>query len=116
MCAFRSSPRTPATPANPVRFTLPYLPAQEVYLAGSFNAWNPRDIALRESEEDGWAVEIRLPPGSHEYRFVVDGIWVGDPNNPRTAPNPFGGRNSLVFIQPRPAPTTGKRRSSRQSP
>lgn len=116
MRAFRSSPQILATAANPVRFILPYLPEQEVYLAGSFNAWNPRDIALREFEEDGWAAEITLPPGSHEYRFVADGIRVGDPNHPRTARNLVGGRNSLIFIQPRPAPSTGKRRSSRQSP
>lgn len=115
MRASRSSTRTPATIANTVRFTLPYLPAREVYLAGSFNAWNPRDIALQESEEDGWSVEVALTPGSHEYRFVVDGIWVADPNNPLTAPNPFGGRNSLIFIQPTPAPSTAKRRSSRHS-
>jgi|JI10StandDraft_1071094.scaffolds.fasta_scaffold353287_3 1,4-alpha-glucan branching enzyme len=116
MRASRSSPRTPAAVASTVRFTLPYLPAREVFLAGSFNAWNPRDIALRESDEHGWAVEVALAPGCHEYRFIVDGIWVADPNNPRTAPNPFGGRNSLIYIQTKPASSTGKRRSPSLSP
>lgn len=112
----RGNPIRPThTDPRPVCFTLPYLPAREVFLAGSFNGWDPRSIRLEESEP-GWAVEFALSPGSHEYRFVVDGIWVADPNNPRTAPNPFGGRNPVVYIESNPPPPIRKRPSSKNFP
>ena len=40
-----------------------------------------------------------LQPGEYEYKFVVDGQWVADPDNPRQKADPFGGFNSLVAIQ-----------------
>lgn len=55
--------------------------ASQVYLAGSFNNWNP--TALPMNRTDGkWEVIIKLPPGRYEYKFVVDGEWVADPDNP----------------------------------
>jgi hypothetical protein len=45
-----------------------------------------------------WAKEITLPEGRYEYRFVVDGAWVTDPNAKETAPNPFGTVNSILTI------------------
>lgn len=90
--------------SRPVRFVLPYLPAREVFLAGSFNDWDPGALALSEVATGEWAVEVRLAPGEYEYLFVADGRWIADPNNPETRPNPYGGRNSVVHvIAPPPA-------------
>ena len=50
--------------------------------------------------------ELALPPGTHEYRFVADGVWMADPANPRTVPNPFGGLNSVIEVLPPPATST----------
>ena len=85
-----------------MRFELPYLPADEVFLAGTFNEWHPAMFPMIEAEDGTWLKELRLPPGTYEYRFVVDGRWISDPNNPRVVPNPFGGLNSVVEIVSQP--------------
>ena len=69
---------SPVPPAKPprtvvVRFRLPYLPASEVFLAGSFNGWHPQMFPMIEAEGGGWVKDVTLPPGTHEYRFVADG-------------------------------------------
>ena len=38
---------------------------------------------------------VILPPGVHQYRFVVDGQWSDDPACTQRAPNPFGGENMM---------------------
>lgn len=91
-------------PSVPVLFTLPYLPASQVSLAGSFNNWESGRLLLNDSGGAHWEIEIPLPPGCYEYLFVVDGRWMTDPQNPHTLPNPFGGLNSVVEVtQAQPA-------------
>jgi hypothetical protein len=48
-----------------------------------------------------WAKELTLPDGRYEYRFVVDGAWVSDPNAREAAPNPFGTANSVLRVEAR---------------
>lgn len=90
----------PVPDAVNVRFELPYLPANEVFLAGSFNEWHPAMFPMIESDDGTWVKELRLPSGTYEYRFVVDGHWITDPNNPQSKANPFGGLNSVIEVAP----------------
>jgi len=110
----RTSPRArPGTPAQVrVRFELRSFPAREVFLAGSFNDWHPGMFPLIEVP-GGWVKEVLLPPGTYEYLFVADGRWLADPGNSRTAPNPFGGVNSVVeVVSPSPALRSSRVRES----
>lgn len=91
-----------------IRFRLPFLPAQRVNLAGSFNNWDPDQLALLDVGGKHWEIEIPLPAGTHEYRFVVDGRWMTDPANPQTVPNGFGHFNSVITV---PAPRSRKAKS-----
>lgn len=71
-----------------------------VYLAGEFNGWRP-DLDLM-SDEDGdgiWTITYPLDSGTYQYKFVADGRWFQDPNNPKAAPDGFGGNNSVVAVQ-----------------
>lgn len=72
--------------------------ASRVAVAGEFNDWNPAETPMHRNEHDGWAVKIPLPAGRHEYRFVVDGEWVSDPNARESVPNPFGTANSVITV------------------
>jgi hypothetical protein len=45
-----------------------------------------------------WAIDLTLIPGSYEYRLVVDGNWMADPNASHSVPNPFGEPNSLLVV------------------
>lgn len=78
-----------------VEFRLAAPEAQAVSVAGSFNDWDPQSAPLRRDEAGGWSVKLPLPPGRHEYRFVVDGQWISDPAATESAPNPHGGDNSV---------------------
>lgn len=95
-----------------VRFRLPYLPANEVFLAGSFNEWHPQMFPMIEAEGGGLTKDVTLPPGTHEYRFVADGACMADPGNPWIVPNPFGGVNSVIEVLPPPVARTPSSRRS----
>ena len=81
-----------------VHFELFAPAAHTVFLAGSFNDWNPTATAMHRQSEAKWVKELLLPPGHYEYRFVVDGQWMEDPKAQGRVPNPYGGRNSLLRV------------------
>ena len=71
--------------------------AQKVEVAGSFNEWQP---ALMFNDGRGtWGVIQVLPPGQYEYKFVVDGQWMTDPNNLQEMRNDKGWANSVVMVK-----------------
>ncbi|MEK8022620.1 MAG: alpha amylase N-terminal ig-like domain-containing protein [Candidatus Hydrogenedentota bacterium] len=86
--------------------------AKMVSVAGSFNGWNPSAAKLSDADGDGiWTVDVPLPAGKHQYKFVVNGIdWLVDPANPMKMEDGLGGSNSVVEVavggtaaQPAPA-------------
>jgi Glycogen recognition site of AMP-activated protein kinase len=91
---------TAATPAaaQVVRFSLAAPQARRVSLVGDFNGWDPSATALQQ--QDGtWTVVIPVPPGRHQYGFVVDGsTWIADPDAARSADTDFGTPNSVVYV------------------
>jgi len=82
----------------PVMFTYTDPLASAVFVAGSFNEWKPDATALAQSAPGKWQLELPLPPGRHEYLFVVDGTWVADPLARESCPNPHGGVNAVIQI------------------
>ena len=74
-----------------------YNNAKKIYLAGSFNNWEPRELLMNETST-GWELPLYLADGTHTYRFVVDGKWMADPGNPETLPNEFNDVNSVIRI------------------
>jgi 1,4-alpha-glucan branching enzyme len=82
---------------KPVEFTLRKPHATSVVLAGTFNGWDLKRTPMRK-DESAWKTTLWLPPGVYEYRFVVDGEWMSDPNSRGSAPNEFGGTNSVVVV------------------
>jgi 1,4-alpha-glucan branching enzyme len=56
--------------------------AREVFLAGSFNAWDPSELPLRKDGRGAWKTTVTLESGIYQYRFVVDGEWKKDPSSP----------------------------------
>jgi hypothetical protein len=72
--------------------------ASRVTLAGSFNGWNADQLPLTSDGKGNWVIVQPLPAGKHEYKFVADGTWSGDSENPETQADPYGGTNSLVTV------------------
>ena len=69
--------------------------AMTVQLAGDFTHWQKEPISLRKGADGIWRVTVELSPGTHHYRFLVDGQWHDDPECVLHVPNPFGGQDAV---------------------
>jgi len=65
--------------------------AGKVLLVGDFTNWQQRPITMKKGSEGVWTASVGLPPGKHNYLFIVDGEWRDDPDCALRVPNPFGG-------------------------
>ena len=93
------------TPENhrhliPIPFEFRYSTATTVAIAGDFNGWNPTASMMHPTGGGRWSTSIPLPHGRHEYRMVVDGVWMPDPQAMTAVANPYGGSNSVVLVPP----------------
>ena len=77
--------------------------ASDVRIAGDFNGWVPdkgvRSLIESDGETRVWTKILRLPPGTYQYRYVVDGEWRDDPENTEREPSAVGGRNSILVVR-----------------
>jgi hypothetical protein len=71
--------------------------AKQVMLAGNFNDWDPRGLIMKKTDE-AWVYSYVLGPGNYQYKFVVDGKWMTDPENPNFVIGPKGNKNSFMVI------------------
>jgi hypothetical protein len=76
--------------------------ATKVHVAGSFNGW-PATIAAgglaMTLTQSTWSAQTALATGEYQYKFVIDeSKWIADPSNPKTAPDGFGGFNSVIDV------------------
>ena len=83
-------------PAISLQFSAPE--AKEVYVAGTFNGWQPAATPLKKASGGKWTAKLTLTPGQYEYLFVVDNQWTVDPAAKQAVPNPFGGCNCLLEV------------------
>lgn len=72
------------------RVTFRYRPdvkGEAVYLAGSFNDWQPTAHKMDGPDAEGrYHTTLNLQRGTYEYKYVIDGVkWRGDPGNPAQA-------------------------------
>lgn len=81
-----------------VVFSVQAQDAKEVYIAGDFNEWKVNDHSRMEQHNGVWRKKMRLSTGKYHYRFVIDGQWTEDINNPNKELNPYGTEDSLVEI------------------
>jgi len=81
-----------------VRLEFTHPSAKSVSVAGTFNDWHPGATEMVAVGDGRWLKELALAPGVYEYRLVVDGEWMPDPRASETAPNPFGGTNSVLKV------------------
>lgn len=81
-----------------IRFKLNgYENAKEVFVSGTFNSWSPNNIPM-EKEGNSWVAMVETEPGETGYKFIVDGKWITDPDNPKTMVE-NGYENSLIIVE-----------------
>jgi hypothetical protein len=56
--------------------------ASKILIGGDFNNWKP-ELLMRQTGSNFWQYiwQERLPKGMYKYKFMVDDIWISDPNN-----------------------------------
>lgn len=75
-----------------------YKNAKKVILAGSFNKWNEHAFKMNKTET-GWELTLQMKPDVYQYRFIVDGHWMEDPDNNNKVRNEFKEFNSVIDIK-----------------
>ena len=82
-----------------VRFEVEFQGAKRVYIAGTFNAWEPAQRRMKRLKkgEDKFIAVLELEPGVWEYKYVVDDEWQCCPCASK-AINELGTENSLVEV------------------
>jgi len=70
--------------------------AGNVFISGTFNNWSTSQTPMKFTG-NGWAIELKLDPGKYEYKFIVDGSWMTDPENNLRQRGDAGSDNSVVY-------------------
>ncbi|MEH6537288.1 MAG: hypothetical protein V7719_12900 [Psychroserpens sp.] len=76
-----------------------YANAERVILTGSFNDWNESDIEMEKVDNGLWSLRLPLPAGKHYYKFIIDGKWMLDPDNPIKEYDGQGNINSVFMVR-----------------
>lgn len=96
----KKSSKSPSSPVVyvPLKFHLPE--AVAVNVAGSFNDWDPASLPMTRTGDGYWILDLSLPPGLHEFRLIIDGIWSDAPGVTDSAENVHGSRNAVLNVPP----------------
>lgn len=71
--------------------------AKSVAVVGTFSDWKP--VRMRKQKDGSFVANVEAQPGSYEYKFIIDGNWVVDPDNGAWALNPYGTLNSVAVVE-----------------
>lgn len=71
--------------------------AKKVEVVGDFSNWAP--LAMRRLKDGTFVRNVESDADTVQYRFLVDGQWITDPDHSATVPNPFGSMNSIAQIE-----------------
>ncbi|GAA28398.2 5'-AMP-activated protein kinase subunit beta-2 [Clonorchis sinensis] len=69
---------------------------KDIYISGTFNNWEKRIPMVKRNS--GVYVIIDCTPGTHEYKYFIDGAWYHDPTKP-TVDNGLGTKNNVVHVK-----------------
>ena len=95
----RAQPAKSSGGSKRVEFKFRTEPGKEVFVAGTFNDWNPKKQQLKDASGTGaYSAALWLTPGKVEYKLVVDGVWCVDPDCPEWVRNQYGSLNSVLTV------------------
>ena len=102
-CAAKCAAKAPKAAKKPAKkavlFTVRADSGKAVYLAGCFNDWAPAALKMDEKKTGVYSVSVKLDPGVYQYKFVVDGEWLADPECTDFVSNDKGTFNSLITVK-----------------
>ncbi len=89
------SERTAAGDGREQTFCFKAPTAMSVQLVGDFTHWQREPISMQKATDGIWWANVELSPGTHQYRFLVDGEWRDDPECSLHVPNPYGTQDAV---------------------
>jgi len=81
---------------KPVNFYCVARGAKTVHLSGAFNHWHP--ILMEQRDSGWWYIQLWLPHGHHQYRFLVDGVPTLDARATGTVRDEYNAPVSLMAV------------------
>jgi hypothetical protein len=76
---------SPVVKNKTVEFVLETSPGKMIFVAGSFNSWDPFMYRMKEVNPGVYTFSINLLPGNHFYYYFSEGIRFLDPLNKNRA-------------------------------
>lgn len=68
---------------DPLEFEWYHEGAKEVRFAASFTDWQQVPAEWSEPRKR-WIVKVNVPKGKHQFKWIIDGEWVVDPDQPQS--------------------------------
>lgn len=91
--------KKPSAKTVRVNFSVRAEKGSRVFLAGSFNNWDPTAKEMADKNGEGiYTATISLAPGSYQYKYVIDGTWCADPECADWIQNEHGTLNSVKLV------------------
>lgn len=85
-------------PVVKVTFSIEAKEANTASVVGDFNNWNPAEGALSKLKTGTFKATFDLPKdNSFEFKYLVDGTYVNDPEADSYAYNEFAGAENSVL-------------------
>ena len=82
-----------------VQFKMSASPGSRVFVAGTFNQWEPTANPLSDTSGCGeFKASLLIPKGTHEYKFIVNGVWIMDPKSVEWSTNACGSLNNVLHV------------------
>jgi 1,4-alpha-glucan branching enzyme len=81
---------------KPVSFYCAAPRAKSVELVGDFNHWHP--FPMERSLDGWWLAQVQLCHGHHQYRFLVDGKSILDPQATGVARDEHDEQVSIIAV------------------
>ena len=78
-----------------VRLTYRDDDAGEVMVSGTFTDWQPLPLSHNGTQ---WYLDLEIPPGNHEYVYLVDKEPVVPPESSYSIDDGYGGRNGVLTV------------------
>lgn len=96
--AKQSSRPSPSADSKVVPVVVRVAAGKLVSLTGDFNGWTKEGIPMKSLGDGRFKAQLKLAPGTYQFRLLVDGQWADDQDSDRRVSNPFGTQNSVLQV------------------
>ncbi|KAK4480395.1 hypothetical protein RD792_013467 [Penstemon davidsonii] len=83
---------------KPVMLTWSGQNISTVEISGLDIGWGQRIPLTYDEEKGSWILHRELPEGQYEYKYIIDGQWVTNKNEPLIGPDKDGNVNNYVKV------------------